>query len=145
MADPLGPARAKVQRAAEHARDLSEMLAAFKHPHPYRIVTLPHAHGGQPSRHIEVIRDVPVLVHLRIGEILQGLHTGLDYVSYALSLRRHGDAVASKVSFQVFDHLSEFKFHRPRTEKRLGHDAMRVLDGICPYRVGTTRCGRSPA
>ena len=112
------------------------MLAAFKQPHPYRIVTLPHAHGGQPSRHIEVVRDVPVAIHLRIAETVECLRTALDYVAYALSFRRHGDAFASEVSFQVFDHLSEFKFHRPRTEKRLGHGAMKVLDGICPYRGG---------
>ena len=109
MADPLGPARAKVQRADEHARDLSELLAAFKHPHPYRIVTLPHPYGGQPSRHIEIVRDVPVAIHLRVGEIVQGLRTALDYVAYALSFRRHGDVFASEVSFQVFDHLERIQ------------------------------------
>src|ERR1035441_1596687 len=83
MAD-LSGARAKLERANQHIRDLAAQQGIFLSDNPYTTVPQYQSERNVTAYFLKSMKPVPPVIPLIAGDIVHNLRTALDYVAFGL-------------------------------------------------------------
>jgi hypothetical protein len=106
VSKPLEGARAKVQRAKEHFRDLLLRHQEFTGLNPYGVVIEHDPETGERIWRARVSRSIPETWSITIGDVIHNLRAALDYLAWDLWIKNGGDVAdpaATAINFFVID------------------------------------------
>jgi hypothetical protein len=128
---------AKVERAKHHVRELNDVLQAFFAAHPYVIGTKRNPETRQLIYYLVSVREVPTMVDVIAGEVLQNLRSALDHLAYQLVLVGTGQpGPFNHVYFPIFNSAKEYESGKLGQIKGMRQDAIDAIDAIKPYKGG---------
>jgi hypothetical protein len=130
MASPeFDPARARIERAAQHAREMSEVWNDYLVPHPFDFTM---ERDSDRSFVLKVIQREPVPTSLSVlfGEYLYNLRSALDYVVWALAVhtsRQQPPPGESGLQYPIYDDEAAWKRNLWRLNPLLEHHRAMLL------------------
>ncbi len=128
---------AKVKRAKHHVRELNDVLQAFFAAHPYVIGTKRNPETRQLIYYLVSVREVPTMVDVIAGEVLQNLRSALDHLAYQLVLVGTAQpGPFNHVYFPIFNSAKEYESGKLGQIKGMRQDAIDAIDAIKPYKGG---------
>jgi hypothetical protein len=133
--------RLKIERAKQHILDLNLQLKAFLDSNPYVVQTQRNPETRQLIYYLARVRDVPPIISLVAGDIIQNLRSALDHLAYQLYMLGPGGeagGIGSRTYFPIADDSAKYKIEAPRKIKGLRPDAIKTIDAIEPYKGGRT-------
>src|SRR5260370_15760532 len=77
-------ARAKIERAKEHIRDLDREKTAFLALNPYTVTPEYYVEQGSTAYFLDKFQTIPVCIPLLAGYAAHCLRTAFDYLAYSL-------------------------------------------------------------
>ena len=88
----LAGAKAKVERAQQHIRDLNTEIRAFLDGQPYTISTKNDLQTRKLIYYVADVRSVPLSIAAITGDVIQNLRSALDHLAYELVVVGTGSA-----------------------------------------------------
>jgi hypothetical protein len=137
----LARVRAKVERAKQHIVDLNLRLKDFLDSKPYVVGAQRDPQTRRPVYYLAAVREVPPVIRLLAGDIIQNLRSALDHLAFQLYMLGPGGVASgagSRTYFPIADDAAKYKMEAPRKVKGLRPDAIKAIDAIEPYKGGTT-------
>lgn len=134
MLSPQYGALVKVERAKEHIRNLHGELSEFGSGR-YKIVTERDTEK-RPAYRIAEIPEIPARILLIAGDAIQNLRAALDLLIYALVTNGSNSRDLKGIEFPIKETAAKYKSEGARKIKGLGHNAVRAIDLIEPYKGG---------
>ena len=110
-----------------------KLLLAFKKSSPYKIGGKDDPKTGHLLYYITKADDVPLLIAVIAGDVLQNLRTALDYIAWQIcpaSLRH------PQTSFPVSDNATKYEAEKLRKIKGMPQAAIDAIDATKPYKGG---------
>jgi hypothetical protein len=137
----LAHVRVKVERAKQHIVDLNLRLKEFLDSNPYVVRAQRDPQTRRPVYYLAAVRDVPPIISLLAGDIVQNLRSALDHLAFQLYMLGPGGVAGgagSRTYFPIADDAAKYKIEAPRKVKGLRPDAIKAIEAIEPYKGGTT-------
>ena len=128
---------AKVERAKHHVQELNDSLQGFFATHPYVIGTKRNPETRQLIYYLVSVREVPKMIDVIGGEVLQSLRSALDHLAYQLVLVGTGQpGPFNHVYFPIFNSAQEYESGKTRQIQGMRQDAIDAIDAVKPYKGG---------
>jgi hypothetical protein len=137
----LARIRVKVGRAKQHIADLNLGLKTFLDSKPYVVRAQRDPQTRRPVYYLADVREVPPVISLLAGDIIQNLRSALDHLAFQLYMLGPGGVTGgagSRTYFPIADDAAKYKIEAPRKVKGLRPEAIKAIDAIEPYMGGTT-------
>jgi len=129
--------QAKVERAKHHVQDLKGAIESFFAANPYEVGTKRNPETRQLIYYVVRVKDVPPMVNVIAGEVLQSLRSALDHLAYQLVLVGTGQAGPFHyVYFPICDSAEEYESKKLRQIKGMRQNAIEAIDAVKPYKGG---------
>lgn len=140
MATPeLAGARAKIERAKEHIRDLDREKAAFLALSPYIVTPDYYVEHGATAYFLDECREIPICIPLLTGDAAHCLRTALDYLAYSLVPTLPGQEPSTHIYFPICKGLKEYRTESVRKTDGMPQSAKDRIDAFEPYLGGDDR------
>lgn len=139
MAHPLDGARAKIQRAEEHIKNLDREIFSFtsQKPPPYKVIRQHQNDGRKYAFIVSGEPIVPLRFGVMAGEVVHQLRSSLDHMVYALVIR-NGGTPTNQTQFPICSTLEKFKEACARGRIRgVSGSAERIITAEQPYNSPT--------
>ncbi len=133
----LAGAKAKVERAKQHIRDLNTEIRAFLDGQPYTISTKNDLQTRKLIYYVADVRSVPLSIAAITGDVIQNLRSALDHLAYELVVVGTGSAGPhTRVYFPIFSSASKYEAGEDAHTKGMRKDAIDAIDAVKPYNGG---------
>lgn len=132
-------ARAKVERAKEHIRDLQGERDAFLGGNPYRITAEFYPEHGATAYFMDKFSPIPQSISLIAGDTLHSLRTALDYLAYALVERSPGYIENTHLYFPICKNREAYESESPGKTQGIPKQIKERIDTFKPYGGGDDR------
>jgi hypothetical protein len=140
MASPeLTGARAKIERAKEHIRDLDREKTSFLALNPYTVTPEYYVEHGATAYFLDECREIPIRVPLLAGDAAHCLRSALDYLAYSLVPPRAGGEPSTHIYFPICKSLKEYRTESVRKTDGMPQSAKDRIDAFKPYKGGDDR------
>src|ERR1700735_2054507 len=116
----LARVRAKVERAKPHIVDLNLRLKDFLDSKPYVVGAQRDPQMRRPVYYLAAVREVPPVIRLLAGDIIQNLRSALDHLAFQLYMLGPGGVASgagSRTYFPIADDAAKYKMEAPRKVK----------------------------
>jgi hypothetical protein len=131
MADGLTNARAKLDRADEHLRELRDEIQAFANTEPYSVVNEERAADLDVAR--IWVRDYPPLkLGLIFGDVLGNWRSALDNLANDL-VRLNGRDPGAGTSFPIFSDPGDFDRRGANRIRGVSQEHAAIITGLQPF------------
>ena len=135
--DRLEGVEAKVERAKHHVQELNAALQGFFATNPYVVGTKINPETREVIYHVVSVREVPPMIDVIGGEVLQSLRSALDHLAYQLVLVGTGQSGPfHHVYFPIFNSAQEYQTGKTRQIQGMRQDAIDAIDAVKPYKGG---------
>lgn len=134
MRDPRDDIQLKIQRADKHLCDFRASIVEFRRDYPYRFRVERDPNTREPV-YRAILNDIPPLVPLIAGDVLQNLRSALDYLACALVVRNSGK-VTKDTAFPIFDDAAKYQAGCARKVEGMHQFAKDEISKIEPYQGG---------
>lgn len=121
-----------MDRAGEHLADLKDRIGRYAKTQKDNITV--QMHGGAPHLVIAV-EPPPRMFSVLVGEVIQNLRTGLDYLVYALAWLDSG-AYQPKTQFPIESTCDGFKGRRSTYLKGVSDEHVAAIERLQPFNGG---------
>jgi hypothetical protein len=134
----LAGARAKIDWAKEHIRNLDRDKAAFLALNPYTVTPEFYVEHGSTAYFLDKLQPIPVCIPLLAGDAAHCLRTALDYLAYSLvpELARKPGV---QIYFPICKSLKEYRTESVRKTDGMPQSAKDRIDTFKPYLGGDNR------
>jgi hypothetical protein len=135
--DRLIGARAKVDRAKLHLRELETENGSYFDSNPYEIRTKRDPNTRRLIYYIASAQPPPVAIAAIAGDILQNLRSALDHLAYQLVLVGSGSVGPfNYVYFPIADSAEKYESRKIAQLKGARQDAIYAVEACKPYKGG---------
>jgi hypothetical protein len=137
-AEYLAGIRVKVERAKKHVRDLDVAIRTFlgSDLKPYLVTRQRDPNMLDLVFNVASVRDVPLEFSAILGDAIHNLRGALDYLAYALVVRKQGHAPGREVGFPIFCNAKGYELGKKGKIGAMGQAAIEAIDAIKPYKGG---------
>jgi hypothetical protein len=134
----LEGARAKIERAKEHIRDLDREKTAFLALNPYAVTPEFHVEHGSTAYFLDKLQPIPVCIPLLAGDAAHCLRAALDYLAYSLvpELARKPNV---RIYFPICKSLKKYAPESVKKTDGMPKEAKKLIDTFKPYGGGDDR------
>lgn len=130
----------RVERAKEHFRNLEVEIARFldgNNPRPYEISVDRDPDTRKLIYRVASVRDVPDIISILTGDVLQNCRTALDHLAYQFFLvGSPGQPTTTRISFPIFDSAASYESEKARKVQGMRQDAVEFINAVQPYKGG---------
>ena len=126
---------AKIEWAKEHIAKLDVEVRRFKKSDPYEVVRYEEAKTGDTLFTLRVHSSLPLECNLIVGDCIQNLRAGLDYLARQLVLANDGKPTQN-TAFPIYRSADEFEAGGLGKVAGASEEAMAILKRLKPYRGG---------
>jgi hypothetical protein len=140
MASPeLAGARAKIERAREHIRNLDREKTAFLDSDAYKVTPEFYVEKDTTAYFLDECIVMPEIMSLLIGDAVHNLRTALDYLAYSLIREATGAFPEGHVYFPICKNFEVYKSESSRKTKGMPQALKKRIDAFKPYNGGDDR------
>jgi len=140
MISPVEAARAKIERAKEHLRELDREIGAWKQS-PNMFIT---KYDSQTREYVYALAPLPLRFSVIIGDIAHNLRSALDVLVSGF-VKIHGGKVTDGTGFPTWRKLpKDIKKAWKRKVQGLPMGARTAVKLLQPYRMGEPAAGDHP-
>jgi hypothetical protein len=129
----------KIERAKKHLRDLETTLEGFGKTDPYAVVVEDNPESGYREHKVIRAEAPPACLALICGDVIHNLRSALDHLIRQLIIAnpRSGiDPDNVRSEFPVGATKANYESRRAGNTNGISKTALRVLDGLKPYKGG---------
>lgn len=145
MSHPMDGCWAKIERANEHIKYLTEELQRFLEDNAGRYRIVAQLHDKRDDRLFVVkafddgIAPVPLRLCVIVGEVLHQLRSSLDHLIWALARRKHANP-GFKIGFPVCETRDKYeKSIKNGIVKGISGKTLPLIEAVQPYRESAPR------
>jgi hypothetical protein len=135
----LAGARAKIERAKKHIRDLDREKTTFLASDAYKVTPEFYVEQNTTAYFLDECLSMPNGISLLIGDAAHNLRTALDYLACSLIPSVAGKAPASHIYFPICKGLKEYKTESRGKTKGMPETFKQRIDAFKPYGGGDNR------
>lgn len=132
----LEGARAKVERAKQHIRDLDAQRIAFLGDNPYRTTPEFHPEYSATAYFLDEYAPIPEAISLVAGDALHNLRAALDYVVYAFASKGLSPAERAKLYFPISKSAEDYNSESLGKTAGVPKYIKKRIDRLKPYKGG---------
>jgi len=136
--DRLKHVTLKIERAKQHAAELSRQITEFFGTNPYKVATKLDPDTKKIIYYVSSVETIPDAIPLVAGDVIQNLMSALDHLAYQLVCSDTGDNPPNPnwIYFPISDDAS--KYDQKKTGKIAGaaQATFDAIDGLKPYKGG---------
>jgi hypothetical protein len=136
MRNPRDDIQLKIEWADKHLCDFRQSVSEFKATHPYRFRVERDPQTREPVYYAETVDEVPAIINLLAGEVLQNLRSALDYLAYALVWRNDRTKLSRQTAFPIHDSPTKYESGYIGQVNGMHQFAIDKISAIKPYKGG---------
>ena len=138
MVSPVEQIQLKITRSKRHLGELQNQVSAFFASAPYQVATKRDPGTGQLIYFVSRVEEVPLMIAVVAGDLMQNLRSALDHLAYRLVLAGTAGATPVRhVYFPIADSVEKYEEIKGSFLAGVRPEAIMAIDAVKPYWGGT--------
>jgi hypothetical protein len=123
----------KLERAWQQIEVLEGDFKTFFTAKPFTVSNATDPKTGEWVSTIQKAAQIPPILGLKTGEVVQTLRTALDYLAYDLTVKHTGSQYCDRSGFPFFKSAGDFSSSKNQAVKGMSPEVIQLLEKYQPY------------